>query len=133
MRRPSASTIIASVALFFSLAGASASASTTRTAGLVTAVARWAAHQNGHVVAARRWPVNRHRELVTVEFPITFEPSGLVGTETETILAWRSPAWWIAEMRPLGVAPFMGVNMRTLGSHLVYPSGTTPAGPPTIG
>lgn len=100
---------------------------------LVTAVARWAAHQDGYVTSAHPWSINRRRELVTVAFPIDFEPSGLVGTDTMTILAWKASAWWVAEMRPLGVAPFMGVNMRALGARLTYPAGTEPAGPPTVG
>ncbi len=81
---------------------------------IVTAVSRWAAHQGGHVIYAEPWPVNPHRDLVTVQFSVTFEPSGLVGSETMTILAWRCDPQWIAD----GFAP---VSMLTGDSRITIP------------
>jgi hypothetical protein len=116
-------TLIAAVLTLGVLASTATASSTNR--GLVTAVARWAAHQDGHVTDGRPWSINPHRELVSVSFSLTFEPSGLVGAETMTILAWRTSHEWVA-------SGFPRVSMRNLGSKIAYPLGITPAGSPTL-
>lgn len=83
---------------------------------LVAAVSAWATQQSGHVTYVRPWPLNPRRDLVTVEFPIVFTPSDLVGSESMTVLVWR---------------PWPGkVAMRPVGEGLTYPAGYQPVGSP---
>lgn len=121
MKRTVALVAVLTTGAFASTADAASRPTVNR--ALVTAVSRWAARQDGHVTQARPWSINSHRDLVTVQFPVTFEPSGLVGSETMVMLAWRTPPWWVA-------SGFARVSMRDIGSHITPPAGLVPTAPP---
>lgn len=94
---------------------------------ILLAMTIWAHGAGGAVVEHHAWPIRPAQQIVTVDFPIVFHPSGLVGREREVFLAWHT-RWW----NSLKQTPTPGITMKLLSNVLYAPAGYSFAGPPTL-